>query len=102
MSAPDRTEYVYLIGGKGSSIVKIGRSTNVTKRLAQIQYKSPVRLSVLWQVEGDAELEFGLHRLFKPYRSHGEWFDFKDCDPVEVVKEAVMLGLHEKGSGLDE
>lgn len=97
-----RIEYVYLIGSEASPLVKIGRTIHVAKRLAQIQNKSPVRLSVLWQVEGDAELEFGLHRLFKPYRCHGEWFDFPDCDPVAVVKEAVMLGLHEAGSGLDE
>jgi hypothetical protein len=102
MDGAERTEYVYLIGSEESPLIKIGRTMHVTKRLAQIQNKSPVRLSVLWQVEGDAEMEFGLHRLFKPYRAHGEWFDFADHDPVALVKEAVMLGLHETGSGLDQ
>jgi DNA-binding GntR family transcriptional regulator len=84
------TEYVYLIGGEGSPIVKIGRSIDVPGRLAAIQYMSPLKLAVLWQTEGGAELEAALHRWFKSQRSHGEWFDFPDGDAVGQVAQAVL------------
>lgn len=69
-------ERVYVIGTPGSSTVKIGRSINVERRLADIQRMSPVPLEVLWSTPGGHELETALHRHFRPYRSHGEWFRF--------------------------
>jgi hypothetical protein len=92
-------EFVYVIGSEGSTLVKIGRSTDVKKRLAAIQCMSPAPLAVLWQVEGDPELETAPHRLFKNYRAHGEWFDFEGHDPVQVVSDAIFDGLHETATG---
>lgn len=34
-------------------------------------------------------MEYGLHKLFGDIRSHGEWFDFGDRDPVAEVRQAV-------------
>lgn len=86
---PNVTEYVYLIGSEGSPIVKIGRSIDVPGRLTAIQFMSPLKLTVLWQTEGGAELESALHRWFKACRSHGEWFDFPDGDAVAQVIQAI-------------
>lgn len=85
----DRTEYVYLIGGPEIPLVKIGRSTDVMGRLAAIQRMSPVKLTVLWQTEGGADLETSLHRWFRGWRSHGEWFEFPNGDAPERVKSAI-------------
>lgn len=82
-------EYVYLIGSEDSPMVKIGRSTNIPARLAAIQSMSPLKLAVLWQTEGGAELEAALHRWFRSRRSHGEWFEFPDGDALAEVAEAV-------------
>ena len=81
-------EIVYLLGTPGSNTVKIGRTTNLRKRLADIQRMSPVPLAALWTHPGGSELETNLHRHFAPLRSHGEWFAF-DTDPVQAVNEAV-------------
>lgn len=86
------TEFVYLIGGPDSSLVKIGRSTNVTKRLANIRTMSPAPLQILWQHVGGDELEKALHRWFRAERKHGEWFALGD-DPISAVAEAAAAIL---------
>lgn len=82
-------EVVYVIGAPGASMVKIGRTRNLTRRLEAIQRMSPTPLSVLWAHAGGSELEAGLHRFFAEFRSHGEWFDFGDQDPIQAVEEAM-------------
>jgi len=89
MPSPD--EVVYVIGEQGSNIVKIGRTTDLNKRLGAIQRMCPVPLVVLMTHEGGAELEFGLHKHFARLRSHGEWFRFP-CDPLSQVREAIETG----------
>lgn len=81
-------EVVYVLGTPGSNVVKIGRTTNLPKRLADIQRMSPVPLVVLWTCLGGHELETNLHRHFKAIRSHGEWFSFTE-DPVDLIRSAV-------------
>lgn len=81
-------EVVYALGTPGSSVVKIGRTTNLKKRVADIQRMSPVPLTTLWTHPGGSELEANLHRHFKAIRSHGEWFSFTE-DPVGQIQSAV-------------
>lgn len=85
-------EVVYVLGTPGSNVVKIGRTTNLVKRLADIQRMSPVPLVALWTCPGGHELETKLHRHFKAIRSHGEWFTFLD-DPVPLIRAAVEADL---------
>jgi hypothetical protein len=81
-------EVVYVLGTPGSNTVKIGRTTNLTKRLADIQRMSPVPLAALWHCPGNHELETRLHRQFANLRSHGEWFTFRR-DAVQLIRWAV-------------
>lgn len=81
-------EVIYVLGAPGSSTVKIGTTTNLAKRVADIQRMSPVPLEVLWTCPGGRELETQLHRHFKALRSHGEWFTFRR-DPVRLIRWAV-------------
>lgn len=78
---------VYVIGS-GTSLVKLGRTGDLRKRLAMLQTGSPEKLEVLWATEGDALLESYLHEAFKHRRQHGEWFALGE-DPVPMVKAAV-------------
>lgn len=82
-------EVVYVIGTPANTVVKIGRTTRLVKRLADIQRMSPVPLAVLWTHPGGHELETNLHRHFAKIRSHGEWFTF-DEDPVAAIQRAVL------------
>lgn len=85
------TEVVYVIGSRRSTLVKIGTSTTLDRRLAELQSGSPLPLSILWQIEGDATLESLLHRHFKLLRRHGEWFDFRGLDAAVEVSAAVAV-----------
>ena len=69
-----RTGIIYFIcGGEG---VKIGFSTNHNIRLAALQSASPVPLTLTAQIAGTLQDERALHKRFKDYRLHGEWFRF--------------------------
>lgn len=81
--------YVYVIGPRDSSVVKIGRAVNPGRRLATIQNAHPAKVEILWSTQGGAALEGRLHAEFDHLRSFGEWFDFGDTDPVDAIKEAV-------------
>lgn len=82
-------EVVYVLGTPGSNTVKIGRTTNLAKRVADIQRMSPVPLTALWATPGGSELEAQLHRRFAELRSHGEWFIFPGVDAVDAVRQAA-------------
>jgi len=85
--------WVYVIGSPVVRPVKIGVSDDPEKRLSDLQTGSPVPLVLLWQVHGGQRLEAMLHERFATYRTHGEWFDFGDDDPVlTVTEEAARLG----------
>lgn len=88
-STVEKVQVVYVIGSTNGHAVKIGRSDDVARRLAEIQRMSPVKLEVLWQVQAGGDLETALHRRFKARRTHGEWFDFGDDDPVALVGQAA-------------
>lgn len=84
-------QWVYLVGSPLVTPVKIGTSRNPAQRLADLQVGSPVPLSLLWKTPGTRELERMLHDYFVHYRSHGEWFDFGDLNPIAAVTGALSL-----------
>jgi hypothetical protein len=87
---------VYLIGAAGSTVAKIGKSTDVQGRRGALQTGSPVKLEILATVPGDIDLEGALHAHFEPQRLHGEWFDFGEMDRVESFRQALAsIGVTE-------
>ena len=74
---------IYFIGSLESRTVKIGKSNNPEKRLAELQIGNPHKL-VLYGVIDDvsSELERRLHRILDPFRLEGEWFKLTD----EVIR----------------
>ena len=67
--------YVYAIGGK-SGLIKIGKSSNPSRRLRDLQVGSPVLIYLIASAkESSLFNEKLLHRLLKSRRSHHEWFD---------------------------
>ena len=66
---------VYFIGaGDPVVLVKIGTTTNITRRLAQIRRGWSVPVHVLETVEGGYEREAEFHERFRSARVAGEWF----------------------------
>ena len=86
--APSLT-FIYVVGAAGHRPVKIGKADDVQERLRALQVGSPYPLRILLAARADRRMEYALHDRFRPYRRHGEWFDFGDLDPVAEVALAV-------------
>ncbi|MFB7467285.1 GIY-YIG nuclease family protein [Streptomyces sp. NPDC056224] len=95
-STPDGVSYVYVIGSSGSAHVKIGTSISPEKRLKELQTGNPGRLELLWCTPGGRDLESALHKVFDEYRTEGEWFDFREVQPVG----AIPLAVYQRAVGL--
>lgn len=63
----------YLVLHPGTGLIKIGRTTDIRKRLAALQCGAGQPLAVLGVIPGDVERE--LHIRFAGLRVHGEWFE---------------------------
>lgn len=74
--------HVYFVETEGTepAFVKIGYSTDFTKRLGHLRTACPFPLKFWFAVEGSFDLEKMFHKRFELDHWHGEWF----------VKSAVM------------
>lgn len=80
-------EFVYVIQGD-HGLVKIGVTTNMDARLAQLRTASafPLRPTYALAVQIDArQIEGEVHRRLDDHRCSGEWFD---CSP-EVAERTI-------------
>lgn len=83
--------WVYILDS-GLGIYKIGYSSNVQKRMENLQEGSPVKLTILHTIPVKSpglytrNLEKTLHELFEKERLHGEWFKFSK-DQIEFILE---------------
>jgi len=70
---------IYFIGNVELGCVKVGKSKNPEKRLADLQVGNSHKL-VLYGVMEDVsqDLENMLHKILEPYRMEGEWFKLTD------------------------
>jgi Meiotically up-regulated gene 113 len=91
LNFPKGISCVYVIGDPDQRVVKIGWSTNLRSRLANLQCGSALPLRLLWAARGGRALEDALHAWFNDQRLEGEWFDFPDSDAVFQVKAAVEV-----------
>ena len=80
--------YVYFI--QRAQRVKIGRTTNVQKRLEALRTASDEPIRLLAAVLAHASLETALQKLFEQSRSAGEWF---------VLGDEILTYIAEVNSG---
>lgn len=67
---------IYFI--KNRTFVKIGYTSNLNRRLNELQIGSPKQLKLIGLMEGDYQTEAGLHEAFKKHRvKNTEWFAMK-------------------------
>lgn len=76
----------YIIKDQDSTLVKIGRSSNVQRRAQQLAGQSGRNLDILAIITGDVEKQ--LHEKFKQLRTRGEWFDDPNSDIINYIKTA--------------
>ena len=78
--------FVYFIASHELKMVKIGYTKNVCSRFRYIEAASPVKLFVPLVLSGDKNFERMLHKEFKQYRSHREWYFMRD-DVARFIKD---------------
>lgn len=77
MHPPTRSERgcVYFIQARVGGPIKIGYASFAEDRLAQLERMSPVPLRLLAHIPGTKATEGTLHKRFRRWRHHGEWFE---------------------------
>lgn len=80
---------VYAIAAVGTTLVKIGTSSNPAGRVKAFQIGCPLELRLLGNWWGGSLVETYLHHAFADRRVRGEWFDFGDADPLPVIAATV-------------
>jgi hypothetical protein len=83
--------YLYLIQQKGSNYFKVGISTNVKRRLENLQSGNPHKLYVVryWKIK-DKGIETLVHSVLVEYHVQLEWFDIPDVVKVlELIEEMI-------------
>jgi hypothetical protein len=83
--------FLYLI--ECGEFYKLGFSDDVEKRLSTLQHSVPFKMQIVFMAKFEdrykaSQLETFLHKKFKPYCVHREWFKFPK-DKIEEVKHAM-------------
>jgi len=72
---------IYLIHAVGIGKYKIGKTTNLHKRIHEINHQYPIEMRVLkfWTTDSLTEFESGLHNMFILYKlGNTDWFNFPE------------------------
>lgn len=80
---------VYFIRHGNSGPIKIGRASEVKRRIGQLQTGNPTALQLLgWLVaSNDAAMEKELHEHYSEYRARGEWFKIDQEHVLAQLKQ---------------
>lgn len=92
-----RERVVYLIRCGKTNFYKIGRSTDLQRRLLDISASNP-HLIFLEHVIVDPQygiIEKRLHSMFQRKRLKGEWFCLKEKDVVRIMNFKSLKDLNE-------
>jgi Meiotically up-regulated gene 113 len=76
---------LYLICDVTRTKVKVGFSSNPSRRLKQLQTGSSEELILIATCPGDRRREIQLHQWLSPQRKRGEWFTW--CDKIDLIIE---------------
>lgn len=80
---------IYFIKPKGDEYMKVGYTSDVSRRLAELQAANPRKLRIIAVVPGTQKLEAAFHTVLAPYRTTGEWFKITgDVRKLLILLEA--------------
>lgn len=78
----DQNGFIYVLRAQAGDFCKIGKTTSLSKRIAQlkIQLPFPVSVHAAYQIAQPARVESVLHEQFSDKRLNGEWFRLTESD----------------------
>ncbi len=77
----------------GGAAIKIGFTTDLDRRLRQLQTAHPEPLKIIERVIGTRAIEAFFHRLLRPQRIQGEWYRLWPDDISEATVRLYEAGL---------
>ena len=85
---------------RGQWLMKIGRATDIRRRLGQLQTGNPKQLALVGWLEAadDARTEKVLHRKYAGANVGGEWFALQPADILSDLQAAGIEGFVAKNS----
>lgn len=85
--------FIYVVEMEGQGIYKIGRTTDVQKRLTQFGIQPPFRyrLRFAHRVDCQERVERFLHVIYKAQRLNGEWFRLSEHQLAEIEAELLVF-----------
>lgn len=98
----ERLMAVYFINQeeRGQWLMKIGRATDIRRRLGQLQTGNPKQLALVGWIESmdDARTEKALHRKYTGANVGGEWFALQPADILSDLQAAGIEGFVAKNA----
>ena len=85
---------IYIIQNTKNKNIKIGVTSNITKRLSSLQCGSDYKLEVKFlsaPVKNALKIESTIHNEFKRENTHGEWFELNIDKAISKIKETIKL-----------
>ena len=85
---------IYIIQNTKNKNIKIGVTSNITKRLSSLQCGSDYKLEVKFlsaPVKNVLKIESAIHNEFKRENTHGEWFELNIDKAISKIKETIKL-----------
>lgn len=78
---------------EGNDAIKIGYTTHLGKRLADLNTSSPFPITLCEYARADKQVERELHKLLASERLNGEWFKASDkvWDMIELVSAFLEM-----------
>jgi len=74
---PRKGAHLYIVQQHTTGAIKVGRTSNINRRLKELLTGSPYRLKCLLLVKNQGNLERRIHTRLRDYKSRtseGEWF----------------------------
>ena len=83
--------YVYIVHGVDTSYVKVGKTTNIVKRLLALGQGVPFQLQLLYTelVNDMDEGERTLQKRYASFHTRGEWFEL----PIDILQQWPIGGI---------
>ena len=83
---------VYFIRYGNSNYYKIGFSTDIQRRLKDIQRCSPIEMTIFASTKANSKFERYLHKQYSKYNIRGEWFELKP----DILNKAINFRYHKQ------
>jgi T5orf172 domain. len=77
MGKSKKKSWIYFIGNKSRTSIKIGYSCNPKRRIKELQTANSEPLEILYLVKGNKAVETYYHNYFSEvYNQSGEWYNY--------------------------